>query len=265
MDSKEGFVLNHLDRITFGTNSIFIFMVKSNGEDIYQIDWEDAQKELHESMEEISRKQRMEIDKKKIEDIELLKKDMELKFEKEKLDVEEKMKQQLKEYEEKLKEMNESVEQSKLEKKRKLVEQNLINDIKLLESEQARKKREIDSTEKLILQKIEIEKELVKLNQNQIFEQNLRNVVRKLNKLKIICSEFKRNINLELSLINPPAETYTHSNYKNNPKLLIKVENFEEGTVYFWDIETFYNRYDLMKDLLHRFQDGEIDILVFID
>jgi len=264
IESKEGIVLNHLDRITFGTNSIFIFMEKSNGEDLYQIEWEDAQKELHEGIEELSEKQRLEIDKKKMEDIELLKKDLELKYTKERLEVEEKMKKQLQEYEEKLKEMNENVQQSKLESRRKVVEQDLLDKIKLLESEKARKKREIETTEKLIMQKIEMDKEIVKLNQNHLFEQNLRNVVRKLNKLKIICSEFKRNINLELSLINPPKETYSHTDLEKYPKLEIRVENYEEGTVYYWSTETFYNRYDLMKDLLQRFQDEEIDISVYI-
>jgi hypothetical protein len=27
---------------------------------------------------------------------------------------------------------------------------------------------------------------------------------------------------------------------------LLRVENYEEGTVYYWNIETFHNRYDLI-------------------
>ena len=27
---------------------------------------------------------------------------------------------------------------------------------------------------------------------------------------------------------------------------LLRIENYEEGTVYYWNIETFHNRYDLI-------------------
>ena len=40
---QEGQIINTKDRIIFGTNTIFIYMKSSTGEDIYSIDWETAQ------------------------------------------------------------------------------------------------------------------------------------------------------------------------------------------------------------------------------
>ena len=42
---------------------------------------------------------------------------------------------------------------------------------------------------------------------------------------------------------------------------LLRIENYEEGTVYYWNTETFHNRYDLMKDLFNKYNDEELDIL----
>jgi len=46
-----------------------------------------------------------------------------------------------------------------------------------------------------------------------------------------------------------------------NTIVSVKVENFEEGTVYYWNTETFYNRYDMMKELFEKYQDDDIDIV----
>ena len=40
------------------------------------------------------------------------------------------------------------------------------------------------------------------------------------------------------------------------------MDNYEEGTVYYWSTETFYNRYDMMKELFDKYQDDDIDIVV---
>jgi len=40
------------------------------------------------------------------------------------------------------------------------------------------------------------------------------------------------------------------------------VESYKEKTVYYWNTETFYNRYDMMKELFEKYQDDDIDIVV---
>jgi kinesin family protein 1 len=48
---QEGQIIKTKDRIIFGTNTIFIYMKSSNGEDIFSIDWETAQMELQKEIE----------------------------------------------------------------------------------------------------------------------------------------------------------------------------------------------------------------------
>jgi hypothetical protein len=46
-------------------------------------------------------------------------------------------------------------------------------------------------------------------------------------------------------------------------EILIKVENFEEGIVFYWTPEVFYNRYDMMKELFDKYEDEDLDLGVF--
>ena len=80
--------------------------------------------------------------------------------------------------------------------------------------------------------------------------------MKKLLKLKIITKEFKRNINLEVNLQSNVME----DGEEKTPNIIIRVENYEEGTVYYWSAETFHNRFDLMNDLFDRYYDGELDL-----
>ena len=52
MKSQEGQILKNKDRIVFGNNTIMIFMQKSDGKDLYEIDWEMAHTELQNEIEE---------------------------------------------------------------------------------------------------------------------------------------------------------------------------------------------------------------------
>ena len=49
--NSEGQLLNNKDRIIFGTNTILLFMVKSDLKDLFEIDWESAQKEFQKEIE----------------------------------------------------------------------------------------------------------------------------------------------------------------------------------------------------------------------
>ena len=77
--------------------------------------------------------------------------------------------------------------------------------------------------------------------------------------MKIIISELKRNINLEVDFEATSSEA-SNPGGQAVPKIMIRVENYEEGTVYYWPIETFHNRYDLIKDMFEKFTDDELDI-----
>ena len=76
--------------------------------------------------------------------------------------------------------------------------------------------------------------------------------------MKIITQELNRNINLDVVLQKNFLEYLEEINTPAN--ILIRVENYEEGTVYYWSTETFHNRYDLMKDLFNKYNDEDLDI-----
>ena len=257
---SEGQLLKHKDRITFGTNTILLYMSTSTGNDIFDVDWESAQMELQKEIEENNKLQEEANEKKKQEELDNLKKDLEEKYSKEKQEIEEKLRRQLQDYELKLKEMNQSVEKSKVESERINVEFLIKQRIDLLEAEKARKKREVELRERNdMIRKENIKKGREGAHSSEKLESQLNNMFKKLNKMKIIMTELKRNISMEIFLSKNLLDHFS-DNKNASTNLLIRVENYEEGTVYYWNTETFQNRYDLMKELFDRFNDEDFDI-----
>ena len=260
LTSVEGQILKNKDRITFGTNTIVLYMESSNGNDIFDVDWEIAQMELQKEIEETNKKQDEENEKKKQEELDSLKKDLEEKYSKEKQDIEEKLRKQLQDYESKLREINQNVEKSKLETERLNMENIIKQRLELLESEKARKKREFEVREKNdIIKKENVKKEKDFIHRSEKLESTLSNVVKKLNKMKIIITELKRNLNIDVFLTKNLLD-HINDNKNTSTNILIRVENYEEGTVYYWNTETFTNRYDMMKDLFDKYNDEDYDL-----
>jgi hypothetical protein len=255
--TNEGATLKHKDRITFGTNTILLYMKTSTGQDIFDVDWEVAQMELQKEIEELNKKQEEENEKKKQEDLDNLKKDLEEKYSKEKQEIEEKLRRQLQDYEVRLKEINQSVEKQRVESERINVENMIKQRIDLLESEKARKKREFEIKEKNDqLAKESQRKQTEFIHKSEKLEQTLSHVVKKLNKLKIIIGELRRNINMDLFLSKNLLDHF-NENKASATHIMIRVENYEEGTVYYWSTETFQNRYDMMKEIFDKYTDEE--------
>ena len=243
LTTNEGNVLKTKDKIIFGTNTIMIYMESSDGKDIYEFDWEAAQMELQKEIEEQN-------EKKKQEALNNLKQSLEEKYIKDKQEIE----KQLQEYEIKIKEMtNQSEEKMKMEKERNAMEAMLKQRIESLEADKLKKKKEVEMREKSEIVKKDREKEFV--HKSEKLENTLLNIVKKIYKLKIIISELKRNIDLDIFLTKNLIDHYNDPNTQIN--ILIRVENFEEGSVYYWTSEIFHNRYDLMKELYNRFLDEE--------
>ena len=243
LTTNEGNVLKTKDKIIFGTNTIMIYMESSDGKDIYEFDWEAAQMELQKEIEEQN-------EKKKQEALNNLKQSLEEKYIKDKQEIE----KQLQEYEIKIKEMtNQSEEKMKMEKERNAMEAMLKQRIESLEADKLKKKKEVEMREKSEIVKKNREKEFV--HKSEKLENTLLNIVKKIYKLKIIISELKRNIDLDIFLTKNLIDHYNDPNTQIN--ILIRVENFEEGSVYYWTSEIFHNRYDLMKELYNRFLDEE--------
>ena len=248
MKSQDGQKLNHKDRIVFGTNTIMVFMEKSDGKDIYDIDWEMAQTELQSEIEEQNRIEEMENEKKKQQAYDILRISLEQKYNKERQEIESKMNKQLKEYQDKINEMkNQSEEKSKMEKERNELEERLKDKIKKLESEKNMQKKMFQS------EVVRTQNEFT--HKSEKLENKLINIVKKMYKLKGIIEDLKRNVELDLFLSKNLIDHYNDPHTPVN--IFIRVENYEEGNVYYWDQNIFHDRYDSLKELYNKFIDEE--------
>ncbi|MCQ2818408.1 MAG: hypothetical protein MJ252_14165 [archaeon] len=256
-----GVPLKQMDRITFGTNTTLLFLRKSDGKELYEVDWEKAQTELQDELDKFEKMKQEEETRKKEEEMKSLKKDLENQYNKQRMEMEEEFKKKEEEFDAKCKELNQTKERTKLEMETKQREMILKKKIELMEEDKAKKKREKERKQKEDLQKKDNSKKTKEfIHRSEKLENTLINILKKITKMKIIISELRRNINLEVLLQKDMLDYFKDStNTVNN--IMIRVENFEEGTVYYWTTETFYNRYDLMKDLFNKYNDEELDIL----
>jgi len=233
INNNEGIFLKQKDKITFGTSSVFLYMKNSNGNDIYDVDWEIAHDELQKALEDASKRQDEENEKRKQEEMDSLKKDLEEKYLREKIDIEEKLKKQLQDYEIRIKEMNQSVEKSRIEHERINLENLIKERLEKLESEKARKKREFENKEKNdVIRRENEKKDKEFIHKSEKLEQNLHNIIKKINKLKIILTELKRNINLEVFLSKNILEKITNS---KNPQTNILIRVILPLKILFYD------------------------------
>lgn len=223
--NKEGVMLKHKDRVVFGTNSIFLFLKKWDQKEIIEIDWEQAHDELQREIDENNRKQNEENEKKKEEQLLILKKNLEEKYYKEKSDIEEQMRSKMLDYESRLQEMNQNVEKTKHETGKTINETNNKVLLERLELERQKKKMEYEYREKNDMLRKESEKKNKEIiHKSQKIEHNLHNIVKKINKLKLIIKESRRNINLDVYLSKNILEHI--SDQKNSStNILIRVIN----------------------------------------
>ena len=248
--STDGQKLKHKDRIIFGNNTIMLFMEKSDGKDLYEIDWEMAQNEFQNELEEQNKIEEMENEKKKQKAYDILRQSLETKYNKEKQEMENKMNLQLKEYQDKLNEMkNQTEEKKKIEKERDELELKLKNKIQRLECERSARNKIFES---------EVIRDENQGNKNQQLVNKLTNIVKKIFKIKGIIEDLKRNVELDLFL---SKNLIGHFNDPNTPmNIFIRVENYEEGNVYYWSQNTFNDRYDSLKELYTKFLEENYDI-----
>jgi len=223
MLDDDGEILTHGDRITFGTNTVFLFMKQSNGTDIFKTDWESAQIELQKETEKNIKKKEEVLEKKRQEELENIKKQMEEKYLKEKKEIEEKMKKEIAN----LKQQSD-IKANALEIKENEIDEILKTRLKEIETQKAKQKREIEIKEVAQTQTKKVNPTAIKTtdvqHKSSKLEQNLQNILRKLHKMKIITSETRRNVNLEVVLLKDVAE-YLGENNSSNTNILIRVIN----------------------------------------
>ena len=249
---QEGQILKHKDRIIFGNNTILIFLEKSDGKELYEIDWEMAQTEFQNEIEEQNKLEEMENEKKKQQAYDMLRQSLEQKYKKEKKDIENKMNLQLKEYEDKLNEMiNQNEKHNEMEKEKNKMEKKLKHQLKRLQTQKNIRPKSFQS-------EVVREENRSPTKSIEVLETNLINIVKKIIKFKSIIDDLKRNVNLDLFL---SKNLIDHYNDQNTPiNIFIRVENFEEGNVYYWSQNILNDRYDSMKELYNKFLDEGFDL-----
>ena len=249
--SQDGQKLKNKDRIVFGNNTILVYMEKSDGKDIYEIDWEMAQTELQNEIEEQNKIEEMENEKKKQQAYDILRTSLEQKYNKERQEIENKMNKQLKEYQDKMNEIKNQKEESKIEKEKNEQEmRRLKHEIEKLESEK--------NQQKLKFQSEVVRSETEFKHKSEQLENKLINIMKKIYKFKGMIDDLKRNVELDLFLSKNLIDHYNDPNAPIN--ILIRVENFEEGNVYYWSQDMFHDRYDILKELYNKFIEENYDI-----
>ena len=240
--TDEGQILKTKDRIIFGTNTILLYMKSSKGDDIYDIDWEAAQIELKNEIEKENKKQIEEKEKKNKKENEM----------------EEKLKKKAEEYQLQLDEMYEEAEKKKMEQEKLNRERMMKEEIEHLEEEKAKKRREAELREKNEQKRKQALKNKEFIQANEKLKNNLINIIKKISKMDIINKDLKRKITMKVAIQKDLIQE--NSSFNSTANLMIRVENYEEGTVYYWNTETFQNRYDLMKELFNKFNDEELEL-----
>ena len=168
-------------------------------------------------------------------------------------EIENKMNLQLKEYQIKINEMkNQSEEKIKMEKERWNRKK-----IKLKKEKLENEKIKIDNVKSEIVRN-KNKNSKNNFQQSEKLENKPTKIIKKISKLKIIILELKRNVDLDIFLNKNLVDHYNNSNTKIN--IFIRVENYEEGKIYYWTPEIFQNRYDLMKELYNKFIDENFNI-----
>jgi hypothetical protein len=145
---------------------------------------------------------------------------------------------------------NQSEEKSKMEKEKNELQLRLKLKIEKLESEKNRQKKMFES------EVVRSENEFT--HKSELLENKLINIVKKIYKLKGIIEDLKRNVDLDLFLSKNLIDHYNDPNTPIN--IFIRVENYEEGHVYYWSQNIFHDRYDALKEMYNKFLEEEFDI-----
>ena len=254
--------LEDLDRIVIGTSSTFLIRLPLNGVvsdkvecDGRKIDWEFCQMEKMKNQERAENERLKQFYEEK--EKELAEKEQELKsaFEKEKESYEMMIRDQQKSFKEKMQDMQISLEEK--EKQSSMMKQS--------EEEMSRHENERAIVLELKEKEIEHEKRLANLQKerrqlhriqqiSETLEKKLINYYPKINEANAIAQTLNRNIEFfpfaaSLNLFAVTGE----ANISAEVIINIKVVNYEDGWINYWDLEKFENRLQLMKEAVEYF------------
>eukprot|EP01022_Parablepharisma_sp_SALTPOND_P026598 TRINITY_DN64469_c3_g1_i1.p1 TRINITY_DN64469_c3_g1~~TRINITY_DN64469_c3_g1_i1.p1 ORF type:complete len:908 (+),score=152.19 TRINITY_DN64469_c3_g1_i1:1717-4440(+) len=219
-------VLQHRDRIIFGTNSAFLFKdpTKAESKDEPDVEYETIMQEKYEKTEQLA----MELNAKKEEE--------------EKKAEYERLKQEL---EQKAKNAAEEMAKEKQQE----------YEAKLRELEERTKKEQEEKQEKKLTKKKESEKKYL--------EERLSKILPLIKEANLCAKEFKRNIAIDIKLAKElpdwMGKKIAADLEKARVNIQVWVNNKEQGTHYVWSEDKFMDRLEVIRDLINNYFDtGEI-------
>ena len=117
--------------------------------------------------------------------------------------------------------------------------------------ERARKEREESLR---MLNKQEEEKK-----QNDRFKQHIKEVERKIVEANECVKFMRKNIKFSYDLVSVMPDKFSldplvsENNIPTKQEIKIKVQNFETGTMFVWNLQKFYNKLDEIKDKMDSY------------
>lgn len=257
---EEGLTIRNLDRIILGSNTVMILIDPSECQ--HQgtspvlpsyINFSDAQMEQHAEMERIKneRDQINEIKNKK--EIELMRKDLEEKYIKERKELERRLNSRISDYEEKFRKIKaksltvgrgSSIKSSLdfLHKRSPNLEMSLVSLLKKV----FKMKQLIEKFGRMIVPDVHILCDIDKfiLERNEMLSDN--------------CSSGSNND----SNSTKNTKDFMSLLPESDITLMIRVENYEKGVVYYWSTEEFHTRFDDLTDYIENPREFSSDPLL---
>lgn len=257
--NSQGVLLNHMDKIIFGLNTYLLYLEKSDGQELYNVDYEQMLNQQQEEAEKENEKMEQEKEKQKILEMEQIKSKMEEKFLSEKKQMENNLKKQLEEYEVKLKSVSNVDEKDEIKKKKTTI-QHILCDEEIVKAIQL---NIAENNEKNTFIKFNVKGDNEIIHKSEKNETNMLNNAKKLIKTRELIKTMNRNLSIDLLLQKPLDSVYFYNkkfilkNQENDSfNILFRVENFEIGEVYYWTQEIFNNRYAM---LVEHYEDNQDD------
>lgn len=177
--------------------------------------------------------------------------------------------QQQQEYETKLKNYEERIqlesEKQKLELEKLETMRTWKENLSRIETEKTQRELERERQRKEIQEEENLK--IFKTREKTYLENKLSRYLPKILELNLIAKELKRNVSFQAKLTYfyiDSHEISVLSVQEKNKKLKIQIQviNKEEGSVYYWSLSKFLNRYFIIKEILDTyFESNQIPIL----
>ena len=119
-----------------------------------------------------------------------------------------------------------------------------------------RQRRQIEENQKMLqIQSIQNQKK-------DQFRKEIKDIQRKVVEANECAKFLKKNIKFEIQIVGVIPENISNNSFDqfssstNNQQVQIKVENFDNDSIYIWDMKKFLDKLEMIKDMINTVQDN---------